>query len=766
MENAFEPTADPAWVINDQGYEPLNERGIESRFAIANGFLGVRGLPAVCCDAMSVTWPRTYVAGLFDMPPIGPEIPALVPAPDWMAGTILVNGAPLMGSLVEIGSHRRALDMKRGVLLTTWRSPETADLVIEIRALRLVSLAARGIELQLVRLGIGGAAEITLQAKRAASDFPAESARNSGDFGVWRTRRFGLSLARADATALRIDGQDLAPIVQGDGEVQWRWQSTRGQVAWLEQFVGFARGDDPGRDPGPIARDTLGAARGLGWRPVIQQHEAAWEARWRCSDVEVEGDESAQRALRFAAYHLNSAANPDDERVSVGARALTGDGYRGHVFWDTEIFLLPFYTLTWPAAARAMLMYRYHGLAGARAKAQQMGWRGAYYAWESAHTGEETTPETVTGDDGVVVEVLSGRLEEHVSADVAYAVWQYWRATEDDAFLVDAGAEILFETARFWASRAQLEADGKRHIRDVEGPDEYHEHVDDNAFTNGMARWNLRRATEVAALLRRRWPERWADLAGGLELDNPELELWEKTAATLATGLVTETGLIEQFTGFFGLEEINLVPYAARTTPMDVVLGRDRTRRSQVIKQADVVALLALLPEEFDPQSTLANFQYYEPRCDHGSSLSPAMHALVATRLGDTELAMRYFREAASIDLGDPAARSAPGVHIATQGGLWQAAVFGFAGLSLRDDALAFHPRLPGGWNSLGFRLQWRGRQLKIRIEEDGDLSATLEDGEPLKLVVAGDARELVRGPPLRIIWKNAATSGSPPVST
>ena len=323
-----------------------------------------------------------------------------------------------------------------------------------------------------------------------------------------------------------------------------------------------------------------------------------------------------------------------------------------------------------------------------------MGWRGAFYAWESASGGEETTPDQAIGTDGTIVKILSGKEEEHISADVAYAVWHYWRATGDDGFLLDAGAEILFETARFWASRAQLEADGPRHIRDVEGPDEYHGHIDDNAFTNVMARWNLRHASEVAALLRESWPKRGAEITSGIALEDEELEEWRKAGETLATGLDVKSGLIEQFAGFFNLSEIDLAQYAGRTTTMDVVLGRERTQRSQVIKQADVVALLALLPEEFDRSSRLANFQYYEPRCDHGSSLSRTTHALVAARLGDTELALRYFREAASIDLADTAARSAGGVHIATLGGLWQVAVFGFAGLSLLDDAIAFDPQL------------------------------------------------------------------------
>src|SRR6185369_10575583 len=207
------------------------------------------------------------------------------------------------------------------------------------------------------------------------------------------------------------------------------------------------------------------------------------------------------------------------------------------------------------------------------------------YAWESADTGEETTPERVVGPGGEMIEILTGRMEQHISADIAYAVWQYSRATGDDAFFVSAGAEILLETARFWASRAVAEADGKRHIRHVIGPDEYHEDVDDNAFTNVMARWNIARALKTVSLLRTRWRERGAALTAKIGLLEDELADWRDAIARIATGLDSATGLYEQFAGFHALEHIDLTPHADRTAPMDVVLGRERIQRSQVVKQ-------------------------------------------------------------------------------------------------------------------------------------------------------------------------------------
>jgi len=362
-----------------------------------------------------------------------------------------------------------------------------------------------------------------------------------------------------------------------------------------------------------------------------------------------------------------------------------------------------------------------------------MGYKGAMYAWESADTGEETTPDSVVGPDGAMIDILTGRMEHHISADIAYAVWQYWRATGDDALFLDAGAEILLETARFWASHAVLEADGKRHILHVIGPDEYHENVDDNAFTSVMARWNIARGIETIDLLRKRWPARAVALCERLLLDNAELADWGDAVERIVSGFDPATGLYEQFVGYDRLEPIDLALYADRKEPIDVIIGRERTQRSQVIKQADVVALLALLPDEFPGVAANANFHHYEPRCAHGSSLSAGIHALVAARIGETETALRYLRKAAAADLElDP--NSAGGIRIAGLGGVWQAIVLGFAGLGLDVDAIALSPRLPPQWRSMSFSVRWRGRPVQVRIS-----------GKMVRVAIGGDGPVQVR---------------------
>jgi len=394
-------------------------------------------------------------------------------------------------------------------------------------------------------------------------------------------------------------------------------------------------------------------------------------------------------------------------------------------------------------------MYRFHTLPGARAKAARFGFKGALYAWESADTGVETTPERVVVSDGTVVEILTGQMEHHISADIAYAVWQYWRATNDIDFFLRAGAEILLDTARFWASRAVAEADGGRHIRHVIGPDEYHEDVDDNAFTNLMARWNIARALETMELLQARWPDQATALRNKLALGDDELGDWRDAIERIHIAFDPATGLYEQFAGFYALEPLDLAAYADRTVPIDVVIGRERTQRSQVVKQADVVALIALLPEAFPGRTAETNFGYYEPRCAHGSSLSTGMHALVAARLGDAEMALRYLRETAATDLDlDP--NSAGGVRIACLGALWQSVMLGFAGVDLMGDTLGIDPRLPPQWRSLSFRIRWRGRSVAIRIAGKA-VQASLVEGDTLEVRIAGTTRKLAAGIPLQL---------------
>ncbi len=766
MHTALEPTADPAWVLEEADVDPFREGDVEARFAIGNGFIGTRAARSISRGPLWTTSmrylrysasPRTYIAGLFDIPNIEPAVPVLMPAPDWLRVIIRLDGVPLLLRLGQVRAHRRRLDLRRGLLISEWIQTTSSGITVRLRSLSLASQANRALGLQLVHLEIDRAdVVVELDAIFDLAATGLDPLALSDDCGMWRTDQSGRRLAMAGAAALRLGEHDHPPALRSPLRWSWTWTSRAGQPIALHRLMAATRADPGAPDPARAARAGLGIARAQGWPGVLAAHEASWAARWHSSSIEIEGDDTAQQILRFATYHLLSTANPDDPLVSIGARALSGDGYLGHVFWDTEIYLLPFYTATWPEAARALLMYRFHTLDGARAKAAAKGWRGALYAWESTDTGYETTPDTVLGPAGTPVDVLSGKFEQHISADIAFAVWHYWRSTGDTGFLREAGAEILLETARFWASRAVLEADGFHHIRSVIGPDEYHEGVDDNAFTNLMARWTLARGLDAAELLQSRWPDDWARLA----IPEAERTAWRDVIATMFTGQDPTTGLFEQFAGYHSLETIDLAAFAGRDRPMDVVLPRERVHASQILKQADVVALLALLPEAFTAGEHIVNFNHYAARCAHDSSLSHTMHALAAARMGDPATALRHFRDSAAIDLSRTPGRLSDGVHIASLGGLWQVATLGFAGIAAAGSILACTPRLPPEWRAMELRTQWQGREIHLRITHD-HLTATLEQGPGMALAVNGTAHDLPPGIPVQVsletddFWQN-----------
>jgi len=437
-----------------------------------------------------------------------------------------------------------------------------------------------------------------------------------------------------------------------------------------------------------------------GFEPALSAHREAWAQRWEDADVVIDGDSDLQRAIRFAVFHLMASA-ADDGEAAVGARGLSGPGYRGHVFWDSDVFVLPFLAATHPAAARAMLEYRVARLPAARAAAKRLGRSGARFPWESARDGIDVTPASARDQAGRPIRIRTGELEEHIVADVAWAAKCYLDWTGDEDFAAGSGRDLLVETARYWASRVRLDADGRAHIYGVIGPDEYHEPVDDNAFTNVMARWNLRRAAE-------------------LDGDDGERTTWLGLADALVDGFDPVSGLYEQFAGFFRLEPLVIADVAARRPiAADLLLGAERVSSAQVLKQADVLMLHHLVPDEVAPDSLAPNLSFYEPRTAHGSSLSPAIHAALFARAGRLSEALAAFDIAARIDLDDLTGSTASGLHLATMGGLWQALVFGFAGIRPRADALAVTPALPPRWEALEVRLRFRGRPLALRIDHD-----------------------------------------------
>lgn len=555
------------------------------------------------------------------------------------------------------------------------------------------------------------------------------------------------SLARPGVVALAADGvaADLpgAPLrapddedaVEGDEPVPWiAAHGTRGAITAaavqsvdacrLTRVAAYVSGSD-GPEPERAAA-RLRAPVEAGFDALLAEHRCRWARRWEHGDVVIEGDDDLQLAVRVACYHLIGSVR-DRGEAAVGARGLTGRAYRGHVFWDADTFVLPYLAATHPRAARAMLRYRARRLAAARAAARAEGHRGARFPWESADSGEDVTPRAARDLSGQLVPIRTGEAEVHIVGEVAWAAAHYLDWTGDERFARGDGRRLLVETARYWASRVRFDDAGRAHLYGVIGPDEYHEPVDDNAFTNVLARWNLRRAAEIARE------------GSGVATDGPdvaEVQRWIEIADALVDGYDPVTGVYEQFAGFFGLEPLRIADVVDRPVAADLVLGRDRVRGAQVVKQADVLMAYHLLPGEMAPGSLAANLDYYEPRTAHGSSLSPGIHAALLARAGRLDAAMSALETAARVDLDDVTRTAAGGVHLAAMGSVWQALAFGFAGVRPQRHALAIDPRLPPAWKSLALSLRFRGVPLRVMIEAGG---VHVEAARPVRVSVGDE---------------------------
>lgn len=700
LEAAFLQHQDEiAWRIEQEGFDRSRERQMESLFTVGNGYLGVRGaldspLPASQGDM--------FIAGIYDRkradlpyseiefltPDRGADPYAeLVPLPFPFRLTISVAGASLDFAGTYGGGLRRVLDMRCGVLHSeaVYETPGGRRTTVHTR--RCASLADSHLLLQeAIVLPENHWGDVDLG---ASLDDPELATRHphlevlehecdgEQEFVCYVTRASGFRICIASRI---LRGTNL-----------------------LRRLVSVFTSRD-GEDPRAAALAHLQALDAGDFEALLAAHAAKWADFWSRADIRVPGRPAIEQALRFGSYHLKLPA-ANDSRVSIGARTLSGRAYEGHVFWDTEIFMLPFYLHVEPAQARNLLLYRHHTLEGARRRARSLGYQGACFAWESTVTGEDVTPtKIVLKSTGKEIPIFTGSQQVHVTADIAYAVWRYWEATHDEAFLVGPGAEILFETARFWASRVSR-GEKYHHIRNVVGPDEYHHAVNDNAYTNWMARFNLDRAA-------------W--LAQHIGASKAEADEWLGLVQSLYIPVPDERGVIEQFEGFFALREYPLPKEERFKAPVSRLFDWEQINRLKLLKQADVLMLPLLFPTEFTDEIVAANYRYYEPLTDHGSSLSPSVHAAIAARIGLQDDAERYWKQSLWLDLSNAMNNSMLGVHAAAMGGTWQALVFGLLGIRFNHGepqvGLCAGERLPGGWDSVQLTLAYRGRTHAVTV--------------------------------------------------
>ena len=508
-----------------------------------------------------------------------------------------------------------------------------------------------------------------------------------------------------------------------------------------------------------VCRDGLNnlkEAEEKGYETLLEESKKVWEKIWKKQDIQIDSKEDdAQIAVRFALYHLQIMVRREDNRVGIGAKALSGEGYKGHSFWDTETFIFPYFQMAEPETARTLLEFRYKGLYGARKKAIENGYKGAMYPWEAAWVSDgEVTPYVIgvnvhTGEPMIC---LTGVIEQHITSDIIFALWQYYAATDDQDFMDRYGYEMTIETARFWNSRLEwIEENNRYEIRDVIGPDEYKEHVENNAYTNYMAHENMRLAAQVIACIRDEKKDIYGKMQKlmqeeGTSLEQLEEELKDKMKKLYLPQPDEKTGIIPQFDGYFDLKEIDLSVYKNASvvgTVFHDYSGED-VQGMQAGKQADIVELLYQMEDITTPDNKAKNYVYYEARTLHDSSLSKAIHSITACDLGMEKEAYDMFMSAALTDLGQEMKSSDAGIHSANMGGVWQDVVMGFGGIRIRDGHLRIAPNCPKQWEKFTYPLYWKGNELHITVCKDG--VEVINEGEDFEAEIMGQTVTVSKG--------------------
>ena len=740
------------WTVREDAFYAQAEKSVppsqqrlhsqETVFTIGNGYFCTRGTFE---EGYPHATPATLLYGVFDDVPIAKE--ELANTPDWTTIKLFLNGERFRLDRGTVLNYQRELNLRNGTLrrVVLWESP--TGVRVQITAERFASLADvhSGVERYSVHVEeVPGGSEVDIllfagiEGGQGNYDLLHWETEDQGhtDEAIWllsETRKSRVELVQAlrfELTDPQLEqvftkeclDSDLAPGIRLAGRL------APGQALVAEKNVVMYTSRDGIVDIVPAALAHLAAQKhspesdpSLYDRLLIASNEE-WEKYWSVADVVLEGDEKAQLGLRYNLYQLRINVLPTDSRYSIAAKGLTGFGYRGHIFHDTEIYMLPFFTYVVPKIARDLLLYRYHLLPAARAKAASNGHQGAQYPWESTLSGEETTPVSIIHPEtGEVIPVLNGTLELHITANIAHATWEYYRVSGDEAFLRDYGAEILLSTAQYWASRVTLdEASGDYVIDGVVGPDEWHEHVDNNTYTNAMACHNL----EIALLARERLlvdaPDKMHALELQLGMNEQTLAHWRSIIQHMRILQDPASGLIEQFQGFFNLPRLDQSKYVGRKKSFQALLGMEEVQHHQIVKQADVLMLLTTLTQEFSEQVKKVNWDYYYPITDHdyGSSLTPALHVILACEVGDRQAAYDLFMKGALVDLEDLRGNTAEGIHAACAGAVWQAAILGVAGLRITDEGYTTSPVWPVGWTRLAFSFEHKGQRIYLDLRK------------------------------------------------
>lgn len=733
------------WRVTETEFNPEYNHRSESIFAIGNGYMGMRGTFEEGLPSTVPSTPGIYINGIYETSPIiygeymaqqPQEYQTMINITDWRIINVDVEGESF--SLVEgtVEHYQRVLDLRRGLLTreVTWVSPKGKR--VEIIFERFISQTDKHLAVMrcTVRpLNFTGKVVLTSRVQGKVQNYHHLQAQvlhvyfsyaeNESGCIISKTHRsgfhvgVGVSHKAPEATTVhgRAEGDELIFTAE--------FKLKEGESGQLEKYVTVTTSrETPQAEIQEFVVSHAKSRAQLGWDELFTSHVEFLESYWADTDIQLEGDPALQQGLRFNAFHLLCSTGRDGI-TNIAAKGLTGEFYEGHYFWDTETYIIPFFLYSQPQLVRKLLEYRYRILDPARENAARMKDKGALYTWRTINGHE------ASGN------FLGSTVQYHINADIAYAIHKYLEATEDWEFLRDMGAEILFETARCWAHRgAFIEAKGGRYcINEVCGPDEYKPGVNNNCYTNYMAKFNLELALKAREIMEEKYPEHYAALVEKLELKESEFARWKKCADLMYLPYDEKLGIHPQDDSFLYKDPIDVDSIPPEEIPLVRHWHPLTIWRYQLIKQADVVLLQYLLGDQFTLEEKKANYDYYEPKTTHDSSLSPAIYSIMAAEIGYHDHAYNYFMQTARLDLDDYNKNTWQGVHTACMAGSWMCIVNGFAGMRTYDGILRFKPTLPEKWQSYRFKVKFKGRQLEVSVERDQTVYRLLK-GEEMEI--------------------------------
>lgn len=765
------------WRIVETKWAPATLARAETVFALSNGYLGIRGTMEEGRPAMGAgtyvngfheTWPILHPEEAFGLARVGQTMVGL---PDVTLLELFIDDEPLYLPTARLRGYARILDMRNGTLTRDllWTTP--AGKHVRVRSCRLVSLEHRHVAAMSIEVTVDRPSAVVIASRVVgppdhvdrASGFRKDprlgrrldggALRNvlaQGDDGRvllgYRMARSGMTLAIGVDHVIDVPGPfELSTSCRPEEtNVALSADSEPGVPLSLVKYATFQTSREVA--PEQLADrcvQTLDRVKRGGLPTLLDAQRRNLDRFWDRADVVVQDRRSpvhavrAQQAIRWNLFEL-AQATWRAEGSGIPAKGLTGAAYDGHYFWDTEAYVVPFLAYTQPRTARNLLRFRHSMLPKARERAATLGQRGATFPWR-----------TINGEEASAY-YQAGTAQYHINADIAYAIRRYVDVRGDEGFLVEAGAEMLIETARMWEDLGFYGADGRFHIHGVTGPDEYTTVVNDNAFTNLMARLNLRYAAAVVRRLRDTEPAAFASLSSAVGLAPTEPDAWDRAAELMHVPHDDERGITPQDETFLNCEVWDLDGTPAEKFPLMLHFHPLAIYRRQVLKQADVVMATFMLGDEFTLEEKRRNFDYYDSLTTGDSSLSASIQSIVAAEIGDDDAACRYFDYALLVDLCDVAGNASDGAHVASAAGAWMATVFGFGGVRDFGGVLTVDPHLPARWESLEFSLRFHGRQLRLCLTHDED-TYRLDEGEPLDIVVRGSPYRLTKETPVSL---------------